>query len=91
MERSLYETLQWQNYTHPKLLDQLVDRLSSRWEGWVLCKKGLRKRCSGIVRLGQFMAAGVWKDGARMDGYFCLIPSVGAVGLWPRSESQLFT
>lgn len=38
--------------------------------------------------------AGVWKEGARMDGYFCLIPCVGAVGLWPRGEdleSRIFT
>lgn len=29
-----------------------------------------------------------------MDGYFCLIPCVGAVGLWPRGhdvEPQIFT
>lgn len=56
-----------------------------------MCKKELRKRGFGIVSLGRIMAAGVWKDGAKMDGYFCLIPSVDAVGLWPRSESQIFT
>lgn len=36
----------------------------------------------------------VWKEGARMDGYLCLIPCVGVVGPWLRGddvESQIFT
>lgn len=35
-EKTLSETRRWRNYMHPKLLDELVDRLSSGWEGWGL-------------------------------------------------------
>lgn len=64
-----------------------MDKLSNRYKGLILYKKRLQKRGFKIVKLRQFMIAGVWKDEVRMDKYFCLIFYTSTISLWYKNKS----